>query len=98
MRRSDAGARLDPPRLSPAGHRDDAPRRNEAAQLQLAATRSTERPRVLGTGGPGTNRGAQALARTLGYEPVRRFEAYESAALQPTERFVAWRKPMEPDR
>ena len=55
--------------------------RNEAAQRRLAASHDTDRPRVLGMGGPETNLGAQALARDLGYQPVRWFADMERSLL-----------------
>ena len=45
--------------------------RNESIRRDLAATHRADRPLVLGMGSPETNLGAQALARTFGYEPVR---------------------------
>jgi mycothiol synthase len=55
--------------------------RNESIQRGLAASHRTERPLVLGMGGPETNLGAQALARSFGYEPVRWFADMERSLL-----------------
>lgn len=55
--------------------------RNESIQRGLAAAHDTDRPRVLGMGGPETNLGAQALARALGYEPARWFADMERSLL-----------------
>lgn len=57
--------------------------RNEAVQRSLAASHDTDRPLVLGMGGPETNLGAQALARAHGYEPARWFTDMERSLLDP---------------
>jgi len=55
--------------------------RNEALQRTLAASHETERPLMLGMGGPETNVGAQVLARAFGYEPARWFTDMERSLL-----------------
>jgi len=55
--------------------------RNEALQRELAASHETDRPLILGMGGPETNVGAQVLARAFGYEPVRWFTDMERSLL-----------------
>ncbi len=55
--------------------------RNESLQRALAASNPTDRPLVLGMGGPETNLGAQALARAFGYEPARWFTNMERSLL-----------------
>ena len=55
--------------------------RNEDIRRTLAASHDTERPLVLGMGGPETNLGAQALARAFGYEPARWFTDMERSLL-----------------
>jgi len=56
--------------------------RNEAIRRRLAASHDTDRPLVLGMGGPETNLGAQALARSFGYEPARWFTDMERSLLE----------------
>jgi len=51
--------------------------RNEGIQRALASTHDTDRPLILGMGGPETNIGAQTLARAFGYEPARWFADME---------------------
>jgi mycothiol synthase len=55
--------------------------RNEALQRALAASHKTDRPLILGMGGPEANLGAQALARAFGYEPARWFTDMERTLL-----------------
>lgn len=57
--------------------------RNEAIRRAMAAGHDTDRPLVLGMGGPETNLGAQALARAFGYEPARWFADMERSLLEP---------------
>jgi mycothiol synthase len=57
--------------------------RNEERCRTLAATHRTDRPKVLGMGAAETNRGALALARRFGYEPVRWFTDMERSLLEP---------------
>lgn len=56
--------------------------RNESIQRELAAAHDTDRPKMLGTGGPESNVGAQALAGSFGYEPVRWFADMERSLLE----------------
>ena len=55
--------------------------RNERIQRELAASHDTDRPLILGMGGPETNLGAQALARAFGYQPARWFADMERSIL-----------------
>lgn len=56
--------------------------RNESLQRGLAASHETDRPLILGMEAPESNVGAQALARSFGYEPVRWFADMERSLLE----------------
>lgn len=57
--------------------------RSEARLRALAATHEVDRPKVLGVATTETNAGAVALARRLGYEPVRWFTDMERPLRDP---------------
>lgn len=56
--------------------------RNESIQRGLAASHETDRSLILGMGAPESNVGAQALARSFGYEPVRWFADMERSLME----------------